>query len=296
MRWVSDLGDAIYLSTEIEDGLDGSEGRLYRSAREELNWTLVSEGFSGFLLRAVSNLRRLPSGRLIGSLSGVFEGLQMAYSDDGGATWVEADATLGYWDIIRYGERLIAAEPWFYQPEARLMQSTDGVTWARLGGINAHDVVAASDGTLFAISMADLFRSVDEGTSWERVGTSAGSRVLAIDGEDYLYLDDGGVLSRSTQPVAVSAEREPERARLDLTVAPNPARVGSTVVLVLPEAAHARIEVVNLLGRVVATLRDGPLAAGTHTMRLKASLAAGAYVARMIAGDEVVTTRFVVAR
>ncbi|MEM6785181.1 MAG: hypothetical protein AAF624_15780, partial [Bacteroidota bacterium] len=161
VRWISDLGDEIYLSTEIEDGLDGSDGRLYRSERPALAWMLVSEGPSGFLPRAVSNIRRLRSGRLVGSLSGAFEGLQLAYSDEGGASWFEADATRGYGVIIQYGERFIAAEPWFYEPEFRLMQTTDGATWTQLGDINAHDVVAASDGSLFAISFTELFRSLD---------------------------------------------------------------------------------------------------------------------------------------
>ncbi len=73
-----------------------------------------------------------------------------------------------------------------------------------------------------------------------------------------------------------------------LTVAPNPTRGSAWLTVDLPAAvASARVEVVDVLGRRVALLHDGPLGAGAHTLSLGAErLPAGVYVARVV-GDGV---------
>ncbi len=63
----------------------------------------------------------------------------------------------------------------------------------------------------------------------------------------------------------------------------------------LPAAGAVRLSVVDLLGRVVAVLADGPVAAGRHEARL-AGLAPGAYVVRLVAGGETRTQRAAVER
>ena len=65
-------------------------------------------------------------------------------------------------------------------------------------------------------------------------------------------------------------------------VAPHPARPGARVTLDVPTSAPARLSVVDVLGREVAVLVDGPLAAGTHAVALP-DLAPGAYVLRLVA-------------
>ena len=67
---------------------------------------------------------------------------------------------------------------------------------------------------------------------------------------------------------------------------PNPARGTVTVPLALAREARVTVTVVDALGRTVATLHDGVLAAGAHTLAWDAgrALAAGVYVVRL-AGD-----------
>ena len=78
---------------------------------------------------------------------------------------------------------------------------------------------------------------------------------------------------------------------------PNPARTGAALTLTLADAADATAEVFDVLGRRVAVLVEGPLAAGTHTLRLDArALAPGAYVVRATAGGFAATRRVTVVR
>lgn len=60
---------------------------------------------------------------------------------------------------------------------------------------------------------------------------------------------------------------------------PNPFSSRTEISLTLPEASHVRLRVYDMTGRVVATLADAPMAAGTHVVPFEAGrLAAGMYV------------------
>lgn len=85
-----------------------------------------------------------------------------------------------------------------------------------------------------------------------------------------------------------------------LVVHPNPAASspGASVALTLAEAAVARVTLHDLLGREVAVVLTGALAAGTHTAPLPAGLAPGVYALRATgdAGAILHTTRWTVVR
>jgi len=77
---------------------------------------------------------------------------------------------------------------------------------------------------------------------------------------------------------------------------PNPTRGAATVRFTLAEAGPASVRVFDALGRLVATLADGPLEAGRHEARLADSLAAGVYVVRLQAGATAASRSLVVVR
>ena len=79
---------------------------------------------------------------------------------------------------------------------------------------------------------------------------------------------------------------------------PNPARGAVTVPLALAEPQAVRVTVVDPLGRTVAVLHDGPLAAGPHTLRWDggAGLAAGVYLVRLDGAAGGATRRVLVTR
>ncbi|MEL7363188.1 MAG: T9SS type A sorting domain-containing protein, partial [Bacteroidota bacterium] len=70
---------------------------------------------------------------------------------------------------------------------------------------------------------------------------------------------------------------------------PNPFNPTTTIRYGLSEAADVRLEVLDLLGRRVATPAEGQQAAGWHEVRFEAGgLASGVYIYRLTVGDETV--------
>lgn len=107
-----------------------------------------------------------------------------------------------------------------------------------------------------------------------------------------------GLFVLRADALPTDAEPDPPGAptlRLDLF--PNPAATGATARLELATAGPVRVVVLDLLGRPVATLYDGFLAAGTTTLPLDTRrLRAGTYVVRADAGDTTASARLTVAR
>lgn len=78
---------------------------------------------------------------------------------------------------------------------------------------------------------------------------------------------------------------------------PNPLSDGATITYSVPESADVRLVVYDALGREVATLVDGAVEAGTHSVAFDASsLPAGTYLYRMTAGTHVESGHMAVVR
>lgn len=98
---------------------------------------------------------------------------------------------------------------------------------------------------------------------------------------------------------AVDAEGVSAVAEAALTAAhPNPFAAATSFTLSVPEAGPVRVEVFDVLGRRVALLHDGPLAAGAeHGFTFRASaLPAGAYVVRAAGEGFTLSRRLTLAR
>ncbi len=73
---------------------------------------------------------------------------------------------------------------------------------------------------------------------------------------------------------------------------PNPVRGRASLALALEQPQDVRVEVFDTLGRRVAGLQDGPLAAGDHTLALDAAgLPSGLYVVRAVGDAFALSTR-----
>ncbi|MDX1531831.1 MAG: FlgD immunoglobulin-like domain containing protein, partial [Rhodothermales bacterium] len=92
-------------------------------------------------------------------------------------------------------------------------------------------------------------------------------------------------------PGTQAEETKPEAAGPSLSVWPNPARGAATVEVELARAAEeVRVEVIDVLGRIVAVLHRGPLSAGSHRLALDGrALWPGGYVVRATVGAGVLT-------
>lgn len=100
----------------------------------------------------------------------------------------------------------------------------------------------------------------------------------------------------SPMPVANEPSTAPQSVRLH-TPHPNPAQDRATVTFDVAEAGPVRVEVLDVLGRSVALLADGPVAAGEHTLTWEAgTLPSGLYLVRLSTGDAAQTQRLTLAR
>jgi len=99
-------------------------------------------------------------------------------------------------------------------------------------------------------------------------------------------------------PVRVKAQGKAKAATFSLSQNyPNPARGTTTIAFTLADAGDVKLEVFDVSGRKVATLADGPRAAGENEATFETGgLAAGVYIYRLCAGDAVATKRLAVVK
>ncbi len=122
--------------------------------------------------------------------------------------------------------------------------------------------------------------------------------MAAFDGTLF-FSADGGTNGLELWKLGVGTPTEPgaEADGLALRTAPNPTRGVVTLTLTLDAPQTLSVSVVDVLGREVARLHDGPLAAGPHDLSLDASrLTSGVYVVRVTAGTITLTQRLTVVR
>ena len=164
--------------------------------------------------------------------------------------------------------------------------------------------------------VSGVWRSDDGGQAWGRTALpslaeatgdpSARAQDALLDGEGRLNVavttpgptSEPNGLWRAAFP-AVSAEGGPELGKpgVEVAVWPNPAVGEVAVALTLPEATEVRVTVYDVLGREVAVVHEGPLAAGTHEVTLAtARLPVGFYLVRATAGATSATQRVTVLR
>ena len=82
----------------------------------------------------------------------------------------------------------------------------------------------------------------------------------------------------------------------EVRVGPNPTRGAATFGFALAEDAEVSLALYDVRGRTVATVIDGALRAGAHTVDVSESLSPGVYMWRLVAGDRVETGRLTVVR
>ncbi|OZC04397.1 T9SS type A sorting domain-containing protein [Rubricoccus marinus] len=112
-------------------------------------------------------------------------------------------------------------------------------------------------------------------------------------------LPEAGTVIRlyTADPPPVSGEPTPGASgEIALTVAPNPARGAATVRLALTAPEAVRVRVLDMLGREVATLAEGPQASGDMALRLPGDLASGVYAVEAVAGERRMTRLVTVVR
>ena len=103
------------------------------------------------------------------------------------------------------------------------------------------------------------------------------------------FLDDFQMVKVDDTSSELVGSEMPETLQLSQNY-PNPFNPTTQIDFALPEASQVKLEVFNMLGQQVATLEDGHMSAGQHTVTFDASnLSSGVYIYRLQAGDNVLT-------
>lgn len=281
-------------------GLLASHGDLglFRSLDDGESWSLLTDSPAGVLDRA-------GDGTLyVGGQSGVQR------STDGGLSWLPL-AGVAATDLHAAST---VADVFVVREWMDIKRTTDaGASWTEIGNnLNAAlssawftDLQAlgyGSDGTLVAVVQAErwgsgrrmtrVLASSNDGDSFVDVTGASGIQAahagrlrLAADGQLIAITNQGLYLEDAAVSVEAPTTIRPSGLEL-LPAAPNPFNPSTRLAFVLPAAGEVRLSVHDLLGRPVALLVDGPLAAGRHEAVFHArNLASGVYVARLAAGS-----------
>ena len=114
----------------------------------------------------------------------------------------------------------------------------------------------------------------------------------------YYSFGDYKLLLTSTADIGmpVATESGPATGSFGVQAFPNPVLGQATVRFSLPGQTDVRLAVYDVMGREVAVLQDGPLAASQYDAAFPSDLAAGLYVVRLQAGAQTATAKVSVVR
>lgn len=273
-------GDTLYAGT-------GGNGVYVLGGGSPPSWTAYNAGLFQF---GTSSL--ISSGtHLVGAL-----GQYVFHRASGAPAWTDATVdSLGNRTPIKLHDH---GDALFLGTSGGVFRGdTTGATWVKADisqFANAEVVAFASDGPRCYAGLNYqgqhwIFSTDDLGSSWDvRAHEFAGILVLLVDGPtlwagrtDGLWkLDIGGTTGADDGNPGV-----PRGFSLDQNH-PNPFNPATTFSFTLPFRARATLEVVDLLGRVVATPLDRAMGPGRHEIRWDAAgLPSGTYLYRLRAGN-----------
>lgn len=315
------FGGSYFADRSDDDGRDGSWARLGEPGGEVVVFGEVPPSDA------------LPRGRL---LAGLYNGVAFSDDGGatwapGAGAYGFARYVAGSFAFVPeaghpYGGAVLAGVDdleWGRDSTATVYRSDDGgATWARahrfspsalgLANTNTVALLATPDGAVWAgvtyllggnsrYRTGTVARSTDGGRTWTKMAEGYGGHgveAVRLGPDGRLYVGSVVGVWRTTAPlVAVAgAPAPPTNGGPAVRVFPNPAGAAVEVAVRLGAPAWARVEVVDVRGRVVAVAHDGPLPAEAVVRLGVEGLAPGAYVVRVVAGGAQASARLVVTR
>ena len=260
-------------------------GGLYRSPDNGLTWTdLPFESGTATRPSPIDAIVQTKEGRILAAgLRGVF-----AITDSLKVIPTAIDsANVNH--LVLSPDGILYANSFF--PRQLYRSFDNGISWDALplpGMVSpTSDFKVRDNGHLFLSSRDGVYVSYNQGDSWERLGE--GFEAIAFTEDNHLvsteiYQIGKGPLYRSSTAVLVANTDTPSLSGL-LTLHqnyPNPFSNQTTIPFILtsPEVVH--LEIVDVLGRVVASPFNSYLPAGYHEIPIDAQhLSSGIYFYRL---------------
>lgn len=236
-------------------------GGPFRSGDKGETWTDISEGVGGFTFSIT-----------IDADGDIFAGTcaeGLFRSGDNGETWVGINEGL---------------------PVDSLTLTRNVIDLAISAGGDLFASVGTGGGWCSSTTNHGVYRSTDDGATWAAVNTGltnlfVQSLAIGADGRLFAGTAGDGVFRsvESTSPVAVETIYGDVPRQFSLSQNyPNPFNPSTTIAFTVPQSGPVRLQVYDLLGKLVATLVDSPLAAGRYQTTWEATgLASGVYLYRL---------------
>lgn len=287
---------------------------IFRSDNNGASWNHAWGGYG-----SVSCLLTEAGGYIHAGISPFWNAIT---SSDGGVTWRQTV----------YGVNSMAVSPvgHLWAVTYGVVRSTDhGTTWTDVrtvgltafhGAINSLRAIAIDpSGNIFIGTLTDaqyvaygsgVYRSTDDGNTWFNlnlgIGMGGGPSVLSLGltSDSYLVVGTNGEgIYRSNLVTGIDANPglEPRIFSLDQNY-PNPFNPATQIRFSLPSEADVKLTIYSLLGQQVATILEGKLNAGIHTVpwngRSQSGIpvASGVYFYRLTAGLFVETKKMLLLR
>jgi hypothetical protein len=157
------------------------------------------------------------------------------------------------------------------------------VTLTRTGGLGSYLWNYRPNGNLFAPVWPVPENLAYTNTTMQHEGTDG----FALGDLNWFPTQKAAWLLTGIAP----AEPVPQKFSLSPNY-PNPFNPSTTIDFTLPKAAQVQLKVYNLLGQEVATLVNGTVAPGSHSVKFNGTnLASGVYLYKIVAGDFVSTRK-----
>jgi photosystem II stability/assembly factor-like uncharacterized protein len=236
--------------------------------------------------------------------------LWLKYTQDGGTTWTDANitgvpaklTTGAAYDVARIDENsaVIAGSKFL------LKTSDKGVNWSyidhKIAGVDSSFYGVTFKGQKGAVVDYDgsLLLTADGGSTWtantdEKKAYIFNRVALDADNNPLIGTADGSIL---TYAVATSVDDKDNSAPSSYSLSqnyPNPFNPATTISFSLKKRSNVELSVYNLLGQKVATIVNGSLEAGEHTVNFNAAaLSSGIYIYTMKTGEISFTKKMIV--
>jgi len=228
----------------------------------------------------------------------------LSFGSQGAGILVWSDATLsGKNNIVYDNTAQTGANIYNYGGTVNLTYSAVGGGWTGTGNIGTNPMLvhnipagycylsqtaAGQSQTSPCVNAGDPASAMITGSTRTDLGPDLGVVDMGFHWQ-YALAADGLGLEEEIIPSA-GAQAQPEFSSLKVVNHPNPFNPATTITLVTDQAAGAELSVYDAAGRLVETLYQGDLEAGSHAFRFSGTaLPAGIYLYRARVGGQVAT-------